>query len=198
MAFSTEVWLWGGAVVAFFMFVVGLQWFFTRERWRNRSEAQAGEGAYRSHTIRSIGAPRFPKRIALLATLTNLWGLATLVFAAAGFLLVGITTSHAASTTLIGLASCSGVVLGIASFVVASRVIGRSDRAVVSAQRYAAFGLVHHLAVIAAFAVGTGDVQELLPAVLLPCAIGIGLAAWMYFAVTPSGERAGPGRAGAS
>lgn len=190
MNWSSEVWLWIGGIVVFVMLMVATQWFSSRDRWRKKSEASVGEGAYRSQNATSVSAPVFPKRLALLATLTNLWGLLTLLFAAGGFLLVGITTGHATSKTFVGLVSCSGIVLGIASFIVASRIMRRSDRALTSTRSYALFGLIHHLAVIAVFAFATGDIQEMFAVTLVPCAIGLANAAFMHWGARALGNAA--------
>ena len=190
MNWPSEVWLWIGGIVVFVVLMVAAQWFLSRDRWRRKTETSVGEGAYRAQTATTLGAPVFPKRLALLATLTNLWGLLTLLFAVAGFLLIDVTTGHTASKTLVGLVSCSGIVLSIASFIVASRIMRRSDRAFSSACGHAVFGLVHHLALLAVFGFAAGDIQEMFPVTLVPCAIGLANAAFMHWGARALGTAA--------
>ena len=167
------------AVVAFFTLVVGLQWFFHRERWRTLQQASVGEGAYRSQTRTMFNAPVFPKRVAMLAMLTNLWGVLTLLFAVAGGLLIAISSDgHNVSQTLVALVCVDGLVLGIASFVVASRLMRRTDRAVTSARSYSVFSALHHVAVLLIFAIGA---REYFALTVIPCAVGLCLAPFMYW-----------------
>ena len=172
-----ELLLWVPVVLAVIVAIVVLQWLSTRERWRTATTTLIGEGAYRSQVTSALSAPRFPKRIAVLSTLTSLWGVITLLFAAAGFILTMVIASSDGSAIFIGIVSCSGVLLGISAFVLSSRIIRRSDRAPHTIRWYTAFGITHHIAVALAFAFVGHDTADMFPYVLIPCAIGIGLTA---------------------
>lgn len=172
-----ELLRWVPGMLAAIVASVVLLWVSARDRWRATTTTVTGEGAYRSHATTTLASPRFPKRIAALSTLTIAWGVLTFLFATAGFLFVLVIASSGASAVFVGLVSCSGVLFGISSLVLASRLIRRSERAPRTLRWYAAFGIVHHIVVPLAFASLSQGIAEVFPMVLIPCAIGIGVVA---------------------
>jgi len=168
---------WVPVVLVVLLAAVFMQWRAARERWRTTTAHEAGDGVYRSQVSTLVSAPRFPKRIATLSFFISVWGVLTLLFATAGFLFAIILPSAEHSAVQIGVVSASGIVLGISAFVLASRMIGRSERAPRSIRWYTGLGITHHIAVVLVFALGGSECLQMLPFVLCACGVGIVLTA---------------------
>lgn len=174
---SMSVLHWVPVVLVVPLASVFMQWRAARERWRTTTAHEAGDGVYRSQVSTLVSAPRFPKRIATLSFLTSVWGVLTLLFAAAALLFVTVIHSPEASRVFIFIVSASGIVHGISAFVLASRMIRRSERAPRSIRWYTGLGITHHIAVVLVFALGGSERLQMLPFVLCACGVGIVLTA---------------------
>lgn len=141
------------AVAASVLFVLGLQLVLHRDRWRRLGVRTTG--AYREAPRDEPGRTDVRWDVVGIGSLASLWGLVTFGFVAAGSLLLLLVfeQGHAPFVASLLTILASGVAFGGLSIRAASRLVRRHDHAPRSARKVAIHGVVHHLAVLALFAV---------------------------------------------
>jgi hypothetical protein len=146
-------WLLGLAALVFV--TLGVQLVLHRDRWRARGVETAGD--YRVAPRSKRGAFSMPWPVVGASALAATWAIATLLFVAAGALLLLVVAEDDATwfCALLGLVLASGLTHAGLLVRAASRLLRRHQHAPRSTLKVAVHGLLHHAAVLALFACWT-------------------------------------------
>lgn len=156
-----------------------------RERWGWAPERSAvkGDGAYRRAVVRNWVPRRAPAAVVVIAGLGIAWGLiTTIVFAPGGLFFLFAPVRHEPWTQMLLAvsalgawgASISGFPLGVSLIAIGHSLLRRDGDIVDRATPIAAWSLMHHACVLAAFSLFALHERDprIALAVAIPCAIG--------------------------